>query len=275
MAHTLSDAVPDVVEPGPGPRRRGVWFAVALLTAAVVFAPTVAGAYAWLIQQTATTSWSATHAISAISVTVDGGDVNVLPGGQDAVSIRATLTWDVQRPTVRESWLGDSLVVTASCPGHSAFGGYDCGTALDIRVPAAASVTVATHSSHISVANVTGDVHVQTMSGDIELAGITGSLWAHAVSGTVSAEAIRSPQADVGVDSGDVNLQFAAPPRRVVSVVRSGGTSIFVPRADGYLITGQTLSGQRNIDAILENGTSSRAIDASSASGDVNVQAQD
>jgi hypothetical protein len=275
MTYTLSDeAVSDAVEPGPGPRHRGIWLTVALLTAAVVFAPTAVSAYSWLIQQTATTSWSATHAVSAVDVTVDGGDVNVRPGGQGAVSVDATLTWDIQRPIVRESWLGDSLVVSASCPGHSAFAAHDCGTSLDIKVPAATSVTVTARSGGISVADISGEVRAQTMSGDIALEGTAGALWAHAVSGTVSAQAIASPQADVGTKSGDVSLQFAAPPQRVVSDVISGDTSILVPQAGGYLITGRTVSGQRNIDSALENGTSTRMINVSSVSGDVDVEAQ-
>jgi hypothetical protein len=65
-------------------------------------------AYDWLIQQTATTSWTATHAVSVVDVTVDDGDVNVLPGGQGAVSIRATSTWSAGLPHSRaRERLGD------------------------------------------------------------------------------------------------------------------------------------------------------------------------
>jgi hypothetical protein len=238
----------------------------------VVFAPTGTQLYDWMIQQSATVSWSATHAITAVTVNAADGDVDLGPGAAGTAAVTQNLTWDVSKPVVTETWTGTTLNVSEYCAAHGGLAANECSASLDITVPPATRVTVATHSGDIDLNGVTGAVHLQTGSGDISLDGTSGAVWARAISGAISGNSILSATVDAGTGSGDITLQFDAQPEHVTSSVLSGETSIFVPPGDGYLITGRTISGQRDIDGALENSTSSRTISADSGSGDVQVQ---
>jgi len=256
------------------PRRKGLWFALASVTALVVLAPTAGQVYGWMFRQSSDSSWSQAHPITAVQVNVTSGDVRIDAGSAGQARVGESLSWVLHKPSVRESWEGDTLVVTAACD-NSAFPLPDrCSADLDITVPAAASVTVTATSGEVTATGMSGSVHMETDSGDIQLSGISGALFAHAISGSVTAQSLTTTDADVQVDSGSVDLDFAAVPQRVVSRVVSGDTSIFVPRGDGYLITVQSLSGGRDIDPALLNGQSTRLISADSDSGNVSIHAQ-
>lgn len=256
------------------PRRKGVWFALASVTALVVLAPTAGQVYGWMFRQSSDSSWSQAHPITAVRVNVASGDVRIDPGSAGQARVGESLSWVLHKPSVRESWAGDTLVVTATCDNNAFPLPDQCSVDLDITVPAAAAVTVAATSGEVTATGMTGGVHMETDSGDIQLSGISGAVFAHAVSGSITAQSLTSIDADVQVESGSVDLDFAAVPQRVVSRVVSGDTSIFVPRGDGYLITAQSLSGGRDIDPALQNGQSTHLISADSDSGNVSIHAQ-
>jgi DUF4097 and DUF4098 domain-containing protein YvlB len=281
----IEDAVPGAPPPaGPllpeppsamRPRHRGRWLAAAWLCAIAVIAPTASKAYKTLIQQSTTSTWSATHAITAVTVDMSNGDVGLSAGAADAAAMTENLTWDVSKPVVTESWTGTTLNVSERCSDHGALAADNCSASLMITIPAATQVTVTSQSGEVDVNGINGAVHVRTGSGDINLEGISGTLWAHAISGAVSGNSISSSTADVGTGSGDIFVQFGAVPDQVVSSAISGQTTILVPPGSGgYLITGRTNSGQRDIDGSLENDTSSHTISADSGSGDVQIQSE-
>lgn len=257
------------------PRRKGLWFTLASVTALVVLAPTAGQVYAWMFRQDSDSTWSQAHPINAVQVNVESGDVRIDPGSAGEARIRESLSWVLHKPSVRESWDGDTLVVTVACDSGAFLLPDQCSADLDITVPASASVTVTATSGDVTATGMSGGVHMETDSGDIQLTGVGGTVFAHAISGSVSAQSLTATDADVQVESGSVDLEFATAPDRVVSRVVSGDTSILVPRGDGYLVTGQSLSGERDIDPALENSQSPRLISADSDSGQVSVHAQD
>jgi len=257
------------------PRRRGLWLTLASLTGFVVLAPTAGQVYGWMFEQSSESSWSETHPITAVRVDVTSGDVRIGPGGAGQARVRESLRWVVHEPSVRETWDGDSLVVTVLCDGGGFLLPDECSADLDVTVPASVPVTVTARSGDVSAGGMSGAVHVQTDSGDIQLTGDSGTVVAHAISGSVSGQGLTAADADVQAESGDVDLGFTAVPQRVVCRVVSGDTLILVPRGDGYLVTGQTASGERDVDPSLENNQSSRMLSIDSESGGVAVHSQD
>jgi Putative adhesin len=271
----LQDRIPaTATATASAPRSRALWLTIAVLTALVVIAPVAVQAYGWLIQRTVAATWSATHPVTAVSVEVYSGDVTVSPGSADTVTIHETLQWDYRKPTVHEAWQGDTLLVSTSCVPSTLFSSHDCGTSLDLKVPAGAAVHVVAHSGEVSVTGVSGAVTAQANSGDIQLTGTSGPVSAHTTSGNVTGQTLLSARVDVATGSGDVNLSFAAPPETVTSSVGSGNTSILVPRGATYRVTGQTTSGERGVDGALENGASTRSMAINSGSGDVDINYQ-
>lgn len=281
MSYPIEDAVPGrdpvIADPVPAliPRHRGLWFTLASVTALVVLAPTGGRVYSWMFAQSSESTWSSVHPISGLQVEVGSGDVQIGPGAADAVSVDQTLDWSLNKPSVREAWNGDDLVVSVSCTGG---GGIllstRCSAALDIKVPATVPVTVTSASGNVYATDMSGSLQVRADSGDVQLNSVSGPVSVQEASGTVSGQDLRASDVEVQADSSAIDLEFALPPQRVVSRVASGDTLIVVPSAGGYLITGQTSSGQRDIDPVLENGQSARTLAVDSDSGDVTIQAQ-
>jgi len=283
---TIEDRMPDGPPPDhplPGalagepqiPRRKGLWFILASATALVVLAPSAGQVYGWMFEQSSESTWSQAHPITAVRVDATSGDVQISPGGAGQARVRESLRWVVHKPTVQEAWDGDSLVVTVLCDGGGFLLPDECSADLDVTVPASVPVTVTSRSGGVSVGGMSGAVHAETASGDIELTGDSGAVVAHAISGSVSGRGLTGADADVQAESGDVDLEYVTMPQRVVSRVVSGNTLILVPRGGGYVVTGQTASGERDVDRALENNQSSHVLSIDSVSGDVAVHSQD
>ena len=258
------------------PRHKGLWLILASATALVVLAPTGAQLYGWMFQQSTESTWSEAHPISSVRVDATSGDVQIGPGAAGQARVRESLHWVLHRPSVQETWDGDNLVVTVACDGG---GGSllpnQCSADLDITVPASVPVTVTSRSGGVSVGGMNGSIQAETDSGDIQLTGDSGAITAHAISGSVAGRGLTGTEANVQVESGDIELDYVTAPQRVVSRVVSGDTLILVPRGGGYIVSGQSISGGRDIDQTLTNNESSHVISADSVSGDVAVRSQD
>ena len=257
------------------PRHKGLWLTLASATALVVLAPTGAQLYGWMFQQSSESTWSVAHPISAMRVDVTSGDVQIGPGAAGQARVRESLRWVLHRPSVQETWDGDDLVVTVTCDGGGSLLPDQCSADLDITVPASVPVTVTSRSGGVSVGGMSGTIQAEADSGDVQLTGDSGAVIVHAISGSVSGRGLTGTDADVQVESGDIELDYATVPQRVVSRVVSGDTLILVPRGGGYVISGQSISGGRDIDQTLTNNQSSHVISTDSVSGDVAVRSQD
>lgn len=257
------------------PRRAGqraLWFGVAGITTVVTVGAVGLPQVGWLAAQTDTSAWTARHAITAVEVDVTGGDLTVRPSGvADAVSLRQTLTWTVNKPRVTETWQGDRLLITEDCAAPSIAVVNPCGASLELAVPAGVSVQSTVASGSLVVRRMTGSVTVQAQSGDIELDDDSGTLWARTDSGSVDGNRLKAAQVNAQTLSGDVDLDFAAAPMSVSAAVASGEVNVRVPRGATYRVSGQTDSGDRRIEAAVEDGTSPRQIILDSQSGDVTL----
>ena len=252
--------------------QRALWFGVAAATAVVTIAGVGLPQVGWLAAQTATTTWTARHPVTAVQLYVSGGDVTVRPiAGSAPVSLRQTLTWTVNKPQVNETWQGDTLMITEDCAAPSFTVVNPCGAPLDLAVPAGVSVESTVDSGALTIRRMTGSVNVRAQSGDIELDDDSGTLWARADSGSVTGNRLASTQVTAQTLSGDVELDFASAPDSVSASVSSGSLRVTLPRGTSYRVSGQTASGDRQIDPGIQDESSSRQITANTISGDVSI----
>jgi hypothetical protein len=249
------------------PRRRGIWITVAVLTALVVLVP--AGVQVWgrLIDQSHTDAVSYQHPIRALEIDSPNGDVRVGAGPAGQVNVRRTLSWALSRPTVRQTWDGDTLRISVACHRKELYSSLECGVALDLRVPADVAVRASVRSGQIDVRAITGGLHLEATSGQVYMADVSGDIWARARSGTVTGAALTATTVRTEVNSGRIRLGFTGPPEHVTATTGSGGVSIGVPPGVRYRVDGRTGSGSRHVDPTLVDAASSRAITMTTGSG--------
>lgn len=249
------------------PRRRGIWIAVAVVTAFVVVVPLGVRVWCRLIRQTRTDTVSYQHPIRALEIDSPDGAVTVGAGPAGRTIVRRTLTWALSRPSVRQTWDGDTLRIDVTCRRAEPYSSLECGVGLDLRVPADVAVRASVTSGKVDVRNIAGGVHLRTTAGVVRMTGVAGGIWARSVSGTITGAALTAPKVDAGVTSGAIRLGFTGPPERVTAATTSGSVSIGVPPGFGYRVGGTTAHGVRHVDPALIDAGSSRAITLTTVSG--------
>jgi hypothetical protein len=253
------------------PRRRGIWIAVAVVTALVVVVPLGVRIWGRLIRQTRTDTVAYRHPIRALEIDSPDSAVTIGAGPAGQVSVRRTLTWALSRPQVRQTWDGDTLRIDVTCRRAELYSGLECGTALDLRVPADVAVRASVTSGEIDVRNIAGALHLRTKAGVVRMTGVSGGIWARSGSGMITGAALTAPKVDAGVTSGEIRLGFTGAPEQVAAAATSGTVSIGVPPGFRYRVGGRTGSGFRHVDPGLVDAGSSRAITLTSGSGAVTL----
>jgi hypothetical protein len=252
--------------------QRAVWLGIAGMTAFVTIAAVGVPQIGWLAAQTITTTWTSRHAVTAVEIDVTGGDLTVRPAADgDTISLQQTLTWTVNKPQVTESWQGDTLLITEDCAAPSFEVVNPCGASLVLEVPATVSVQSTLESGSLAIRRMSGTVNARERSGDIDLVDDSGAIWARADSGAVHGLGLSSQQIDAQSLSGDVDLVFSSAPTSVSVSVASGDASVKVPRGTTYRVSGDTSSGDRNIEQGLEDDSSQHSIVLTSLSGDASL----
>lgn len=251
------------------PRRRGVWIAVAVVTAFVVVVPFGVQVWGRLIRQTRTDTVAYHHPITALEIDSPHGAVTVGPGPAGQVTVRRTLTWALSRPDVRQTWDGDTLRISVMCQRAKLYSSLECGAGLDLRVPADVAVRAAVTSGKVDVRDLAGGVRLRATAGVVRMTRVSGAIWARSESGTITGTALTAPTVDTAVTSGRIRLGFTGPPERVTAATVSGAVSIGVPPGVRYRVGGTTAHGSRHVDPALVDAGSNHAITLTTVSGSV------
>jgi hypothetical protein len=258
-----------------GRRARRAWTAVAVGCGLAVVAAAAIPAYSWAIQQSSTTTWSAVHPVTAVDVTAGAGSLEVVPGADSRVSLTAKLSWDSAKPSVTETWNGDVLDIAVSCAaGSGLLSGHDCGTQLDLTVPAAAALSATSTSGDLSASRLGGPVNLRTESGGITLDSTSGPADVGSTSGGIEGSGLFDPSLTAGTRSGGVTLQFAEAPRSVAATTDSGGIVVLLPEDSRYRVEGRSGTGGWLVDPSLSAADAPGLVTANSQSGGVLVQYQ-
>jgi DUF4097 and DUF4098 domain-containing protein YvlB len=115
---------------------------------------------------------------------------------------------------------------------------------LEVRVPAAARLTVLAANGDVHVSHVLGELQIQSMSGDVEAHQVGRKVTVRSFSGDVQVSAAVLD--DLGIDSysGDVRLEAAFSSNAHAKLdSKSGDLRLVVPADQGLEISGQMLSG--------------------------------
>ncbi|MFB4317950.1 DUF4097 domain-containing protein [Actinomadura sp. 21ATH] len=258
--------------PEAGERRRAVWVALAIATAAVVVLP--AGLYAWgtAIRRTSSATETFRRPIGELEIDAGGARVTVGPGTAGQVRVVARLTWALHRPRVERIWAGELLLLRYACESDEwSYPGHGCGADIDVQVPPGVRVRAQSGSGLLRLRGISGDMRLETRSGAVELADVRGRVWARAGSGEISGTGLASSSVESEAGSGRLDLAFAAPPRYVKASAGSGSVRVTVPNGSYYRVGAEAGSGRVRIDPALNDRSSPRTIMAKTGSGALTI----
>lgn len=210
------------------------------------------------------------------------------PSG-DGVVVERRLHWNRAKPVIHEAWQGDTLTVTAECPGSQMI--RECTVDYIVDLPPSASVDIGVSSGDIRLEGMAGGAQVTTSSGDITLKDIAGEARLSSTSGDIQVRGLAGDSLDVratsgdlaltglsvktvkaSATSGDIDAAFTAAPTTVDATSTSGDMTITMPRSEmAYKVRMQTSSGDTDSDiGNTESGPGSISVRATS--GDVAIR---
>jgi hypothetical protein len=205
-------------------------------------------------------------AVRAVAADLEHGDVAVT-GGRGGTLVSARVRYLLRRPRLETALRDGELAVGVDCAALSA-----CDARLRIRMPDGAAVRAHTHAGNLLVARA-GAVNARADSGTIAVRGASGPVRLRAASGNVVASGLRGPAARAEVESGDIRLAFASPPRAVDVLVASGDATIVVPPGRYRLDVRAGPGGVRTVGVVSDPRATAR-ISVRSPSGGAIVRSR-
>ncbi|MBW8484875.1 hypothetical protein [Actinomadura parmotrematis] len=254
------------------PRRKGVWYLLAALTALAVaasFGLRLAGE-SLRREETAAVPWD--RPVSRVRLDVGGAEVSLGQGAAGRVLLRRHLGWTAAKPRVRASWAGTVLTVTAAC-GDAVWSVLPegCGIDLDLTVPPGTPVSVEATSAEITARGLDGPLDVRTRSGNLYVGGGRGDISFRAGSGELRAEASAAAHVDAETGSGGVAVGFAAAPARVRARTGAGEVDLAFPPGTRYRLAVESGTGDRSVDPALGDPAAAGTVDARTGAGSVTL----
>jgi hypothetical protein len=233
-----------------------------------------AGAGAVVVEffrQTAVETVPLATGLTQVFATTDTGDVRVRAAdlGEQPRMIR-TLRWSFGRPLVQQAVSAGTERVDARCPRQWFMS--NCSVDLELVVPAATTMQVATDTGRVSVSGTSSGVTAITTTGGVTLSGVTGgNVSARTNTGDVTVLA-TAPDGVVSAstDTGDVRLSFTSPPRSVRASTSTGDVTISVPAGDAYAVNSRTDVGESTV-LVPNDPAAARSISATTSVGDIQV----
>jgi Putative adhesin len=174
------------------------WLATGALVTVVTILAGAATAGLWLARQTETQHRTYDLDTTQIGLDLPGVDVAVVAGQPGLLRVERRLAWATSKPVTREHWDGHALAVDAECSSLPI--GPRCDVIYTLWVPPRA------------------DLAIRTGSGDLRATGLGAAVLS------------------VHTGSGDVELHFVEPPRRLDIETGSGDVEVTVPSSAQYRV---------------------------------------
>jgi DUF4097 and DUF4098 domain-containing protein YvlB len=210
-------------------------------------------------------------AISAIVVTSEAGDVQLVPAGT-RMEIRETQHYVITKPRFEQTTDGGVLTIKSSCDTKV----LTCYADLQVTVPPRAAVTVEAASGDVEATGIgVRDARLHSDSGDVHLepTGRQQLDSAQTDSGDVDVVAAAAREIEARSDSGDVSVDARSSPLRVVARSDSGDVTVTVPRG-AYAVDAKAGSGDVKVEGLAIDETAPNSIEARTDSGEVSVRAR-
>lgn len=264
------------------PERR-LWVAVGT----VLVAAAVGGAWfgAWVDGHRLRAVQTATYAAGSVDFhNLGDHDVSVVGTDRRDIHVTRTVTWvgsPDAPPAPREAVSDSTLVIDNPCDNV----GLICAVAYRVEVPQTAAVRWSAASGDLYAAGVpsvvakgtssditlreVGTADVTTSSGDVDVCGSHASLVVQTQSGKVDACDVTGASAIVSTVSGDV--RFDGAPQVATIRSASGDVTVTLTGQQSYAVQASSSSGDVDVDAVQDR-TSSRILDVTTSSGDIEVR---
>lgn len=192
-----------------------------------------------------------THpAVSRLVVDSDAGNIEILPGSDDASEVTSVLRWSGDaRPEVTQTVEGDTLRITSRCPRLD---GEHCSTDFTVKLP------------------VTAAVEATVAAGGVKVRDLRGTQRLTSSAGNVSATGLRAPDVRVEAKAGSIDLEFADAPQTVDAQSKAGNVRIALPSGP-YRIDAGTVAGRVKVGVDQDQGAD-RRITARTVAGSVTIE---
>lgn len=200
----------------------------------------------------ASNSFDVKDKVTGVTVDSGGGDIDVVAGDGNAVSVTENLKYKSGHKPDTEHFVRDGnlhLKVTTDC--GSSLGSADCTVNYRVEVPR--SVAVSLH----------------TGGGAVHLDGVSGGVDATTGGGEVKAEDIAAPHLSASSGGGSINLTWSKAPDDVDVNAKGGNVTLHVPDS-GYQVNASTTMGSKKVE-VKTDPSSERHIKARTFAGDVKV----
>jgi hypothetical protein len=205
------------------------------------------------------------HPVTRVEIDLDAGAIRLAAGPSGQVVVERRLEWSGGKPTIEETWAGDTLRIRSRC-GEATGGREHCSVGYTVRVPAGGVVV----ASRIEARGLTGNLRLTGSSGVVRLTDTTGQVRVRTGSGAVTATGLRAGPVEIQTSAGDVDLRFAAAPENLTATTGVGDVDIAVPGTDAYRVTVESSSGDHEV-SVRQDSSAPHTIAVRTTRGDVKI----
>jgi len=250
-------------------RARTAWLVVGGILTVASVAWVAIGVIDLLAHERSHTVATITQPVRVIDVSNSAGSVRIEGTTAKEITVDASLSRGLGRPSHREEVEGDRLVVRAHCPAViSNF----CNVTYRVSVPAGTNVRVRASGGGITLSSLDGTIDASSSGGGVHLSNTRGPLYLRSSGGGINATGLRSDRVDASSSGGGVHLAFTDPPTSVVASSSGGSVTVEVPdTADAYRVNVSSSDGRART-SVRTDPTSTRVIRATSSGGGVTVR---
>jgi DUF4097 and DUF4098 domain-containing protein YvlB len=180
-----------------------------------------------------------------LSLSLDNGDLTLVPGRGSQVDLTGVAHYSLVRPTVSVDTTGGGVTVTVTCPW---FADINCSADLTVAVPAGVEVTASTDTGDVTASHL-DDLSLQSDTGDLQVNGGKGVVHLSTDTGQITGTALDATDVTANADTGDITLDFAQPPTNVSAQDDTGDVTVSLPAgAPAYAVSARSQTGSTAID---------------------------
>lgn len=256
-----------------GRSARQAWIIGGSIVTVVMLLFSLLQVLSWLAQETTTVETVLTAdqlaGVQVVEVRNDRGQVTVVGTADDQVRISSEVSRGLIAPTNGWHIDGDRLVVSSHCPPLL---NDRCRVRHDIEIPAELGLVLDVEIGGARVSDVDGGADVTTEHGDLELVRVGGALRGDTAHGSLRGVQLTASTAAITSDHGDVSLEFATTPDRIVVDSDFGDVDLSFPdEPDAVFAVSLTTEFGRATNALRTDPTSSATVDVRSGFGRVTL----
>jgi DUF4097 and DUF4098 domain-containing protein YvlB len=202
-----------------------------------------------------------------LRVEASAGDVRVTGADGARVEVRMRITRGLTAPSVDTRLQDGTLVLEDDCAGIVL---GSCRVDYDIRVPGDAAVTVDSGAGDVQAANLTAGVDLESSAGEVGATRVGGDrIRLSSSAGDVSGKELTAASVDATTSAGNVLLDLAEPPDRVMADSSAGDVRVLLPGGT-YAVDAGTSAGEEDI-RVVQDPDAAAAVRVHSSAGDVLV----